>query len=644
MCECTGNIKQTLLDPSLTPEKFVEELERYTLSHEAINHPFLQNLSSDKLDKDETLDLLLRFFAAYSHFNKGFVGNVERLRDALTDETHKKILQENLDEENGNYDEEILIELEKMGIEREYVENIPHPELYRDMVATLEKKHNRSYSVTVSENIVAIKRSAMDDLIADGKIGLLAAVYFGSELIVPKLYSQLLEGLKQSCGISNRDARFLILHIDMDHDHAEHLREIVIANCITTEDREKLVTNTTKILNARAQSYDALLGHSGSLGEFECRSKILEMCEEHLAGVTKSDVPALPKKLKWNDTAVDDFVVMMPQSVNLELCDAALQCYQRGLSIDDITIGKNVDAKVFKTIEPFCASIRSKLLQQTGAVVIKGLDMESLGGAQNMEKMEACSKIAYFLICEHIGTVDGGARGKLFDVKDHGKDSEDDNVLFSVSNSELGWHTDGASKSRTYDAVGLLCISPASNGGGEFKLSNACNVYDDMAKVLPKFMMYELTRPLPRDILENGDGLGSAEDIGTTLSRSKDILKMRIHDNIFPIYAVDGDRMRFRYMRHWIITGHRKGCFRVPTLLRIAMDILDDTLDKDCLFNKALERGDMVFSNNAIIAHAREKFDDAPGYPPRHKVRAWLQIRSEPTANSHDEKEDHEVT
>jgi hypothetical protein len=48
-----------------------------------------------------------------------------------------------------------------------------------------------------------------------------------------------------------------------------------------------------------------------------------------------------------------------------------------------------------------------------------------------------------------------------------------DNVLFSVSDTEAGWHTDGASKDRVYDVVSLLCISPASEGG-KFRISNAC--------------------------------------------------------------------------------------------------------------------------------------------------------------------------
>ncbi len=200
-----------------------------------------------------------------------------------------------------------------------------------------------------------------------------------------------------------------------------------------------------------------------------------------------------------------------------------------------------------------------------------------------------------------------------------------DNVLFSVSDSEAGWHTDGASKDRVYDVVGLMCISPAAEGG-KFRFANACNVFNDLSEAMPKFFMYELTRSLPRDVLENGRGLGSM-GMGTVMSRASDVLAMRIRYNSYPIYVAEGDRMRFRYMRYWIETGHAKTGWKVPTFLRIAMDLLDDKLDKACVFHEALERGDIIFANNAMLAHARDSFKNGPGLPPRHKVRAWLQIQ-----------------
>ena len=158
-------------------------------------------------------------------------------------------------------------------------------------------------------------------------------------------------------------------------------------------------------------------------------------------------------------------------------------------------------------------------------------------------------------------------------------------------------------------------------------LSNACNAYDDLEMTLPKFMMYELERPLPRDVLENGQGKGTSDLYGA-LRRSSDLLAMRIQYNSYPIYTQTGDHMRFRYMRHWIETGHEKIGWKVPTLLKIAMDILDNKLDHYCCFNQALSRGEMMFGNNAMLAHARTSFKDSnPNKSPRHLLRVWLQLQ-----------------
>lgn len=341
----------------------------------------------------------------------------------------------------------------------------------------------------------------------------------------------------------------------------------------------------------------------------------------------------IPPKLTWSPTVRRNFTafttMVIPIEANNEVIAATLKCYQIGLKVDDIVIGKHVDPNLCKSLKDFCLSVRKRLIYETGAVLVKGLDMDALGGIQKLEMMTHCSRIASFIVSSFIGIVDGSARGKIFDVKNAKLNAmKADNVLFSVSDSECSWHTDGASKDRFYDAVALMCISPASEGGA-FHITNACNAYDAVEMRLPKFLMYELTRPLPRDVLENGKGKGTL-GLYDELSRSKEVLAMRIRYNSYPIYTINRNRMRFRYMRHWIETGHEKTCWKIPTLLKIAMDILDDELDNYRSFSKALERGDIIYGNNAVLAHSRDSFkDNDPHLPPRHLLRVWIQFPKE---------------
>ena len=134
----------------------------------------------------------------------------------------------------------------------------------------------------------------------------------------------------------------------------------------------------------------------------------------------------LPKKLNWPRTVTNNIenslVMWLPKEANDEIVDASLQVFEKGISVDDLDIGNDIttssrNEELFLATKTFANEVRNRLLHETGAVIIKGLDMEALGGVVELEKMTTCSKIAYFLICEHIGTVDATARGKLFDVK-----------------------------------------------------------------------------------------------------------------------------------------------------------------------------------------------------------------------------------
>lgn len=162
------------------------------------------------------------------------------------------------------------------------------------------------------------------------------------------------------------------------------------------------------------------------------------------ANVTSSanSLSMLPKKLNWSNAAMrhpkNAFFLCVPDQVKQELYKAAIECYNRGISVDDLDLTGDFPSSSFSSLKLFAVSVRNVLLHETGLVLLKGLDLDVFGFT-DPEKMVACSKIAYILICNHIGAVDGSARGRLFDVKDNeinAMDGKTDNVLFSVSNCE----------------------------------------------------------------------------------------------------------------------------------------------------------------------------------------------------------------
>ena len=131
------------------------------------------------------------------------------------------------------------------------------------------------------------------------------------------------------------------------------------------------------------------------------------------------------------------FFLPIPNSVKNKLYKAAFECYKRCISVDDLGLVDDFPSSAFSSLRPFAVSVRNSVLHETGLVLLKGLDLDVFG--VDSEKMVSCSKIAYYLICNHIGAVNGSARGRLFDVKDNkinAMDKKTDNVLFSAPNCE----------------------------------------------------------------------------------------------------------------------------------------------------------------------------------------------------------------
>jgi SAM-dependent methyltransferase/pyrroloquinoline quinone (PQQ) biosynthesis protein C len=326
----------------------------------------------------------------------------------------------------------------------------------------------------------------------------------------------------------------------------------------------------------------------------------------------------MPQKIRWKPYQFKSpeatLIKTLPVDAKASLEKVISHLVAEGVTAETYKLNA-ADKSELEPIVKFAAGIHQLVAVDTGAALVRGLNFGS----------EQASKLAYYILSSFIGEVDDSARGRLFDVKDSKLRSSSDNVLFSVGSSEAAWHTDGASVSKSYDAVALLCLQPASNGG-EIRISNAVNAFESLQARLPKFLMFELLRSVPRDVLENGTGKGTRGDVLLNLCRSPNLLRHRVRNNAFPIYVDGGDSMRFRYMRYWIETGHSKAGLKMSPLLSVAMDLLDNALDESKLWDDRMQPGDIMYCNNLLTAHARNGFSNEPGDAPRHKVRVWLKL------------------
>jgi SAM-dependent methyltransferase len=339
-----------------------------------------------------------------------------------------------------------------------------------------------------------------------------------------------------------------------------------------------------------------------------------------------------PKEVLWNCMDYGDrFVLPMPQVVVDELVESACMCIKKGIDHTNYMPG---DVWPLTHVKRFGQECANRLMRKHGNLIIRGFDVDAL--ADTEPERERLAKLCYYILMTCTGNIDV-TRGRLFDVKDRSLDVHQDNVLFSATSQECGWHSDGSSRDWFPDMVCLLCIRPALEGG-EFQIANTCNAFYDLSMRLPKFLMHELTRPLCRDIIEKGasSGFGSEmlkdkpESFWTSFSRQPNILRQRVRLNNYPIYERNEKtrQTKFRHLDHWLESGHMKAGLRISPLLKIATAELDKALHRGCRFDRRLERGEIAMANNHLVAHRRNAFSDVKSsdHHGRLLVRCWMKV------------------
>merc|ERR1712048_1091809 len=172
------------------------------------------------------------------------------------------ILKENQDEECGIYDDETKEGIRSMGLDVDALVNVPHRELFKrcsDRIAHVSKAVDldaQTYETIAAPLTAAFFESCGGKGNAATSI---AAMYFGSEYIVPQMYSQIYGCVSADRRLSIDDVAFFLLHMEMDTTHADHMREIVLAHCTDRAARVDMMEAVTSIMAARCKFFDIFI-------------------------------------------------------------------------------------------------------------------------------------------------------------------------------------------------------------------------------------------------------------------------------------------------------------------------------------------------------------------------------------------------
>jgi pyrroloquinoline quinone (PQQ) biosynthesis protein C len=245
-------------DALVSAEEAVDALTATALNHRAVRHPYLAALADGTLPDPAwaLADFARQYLGYVAHFPRYLTALISRLEIPA----HRQALLENLMEESGQYDTAELETLAGLGIAAEWIEGVPHPQLFerfRLAVAGAGGDDAKEEPEVVSwrEMLLAVlsQGSASE---AVGALGL------GTEAIVSTLYQAFGTAIERSGTLDPRDTVFFPLHTAVDDAHQASLRQIAIDCAASERGRADLALGMQKALALRDSFWSWLHEHA----------------------------------------------------------------------------------------------------------------------------------------------------------------------------------------------------------------------------------------------------------------------------------------------------------------------------------------------------------------------------------------------
>ncbi len=221
--------------------------------HRAVRHPYLEALRTGSFSNMlwALRDFALHYYGYSAHFGRYLTVTISRLEDPR----HRQALMDNCTEESGCYDADDLDALEQAGIQREWIEGVPHPALF--------SRFREALGLHGTTGIDGVEVSCWRDLfyatLSQGSaLQAIGALGFGTEAIVSRIYDNFTQALART-DLAARDTVFFPLHGKVDDQHHETMMDIARDLYRGERDRKELEEGMRKALFLRAAFWDFLL-------------------------------------------------------------------------------------------------------------------------------------------------------------------------------------------------------------------------------------------------------------------------------------------------------------------------------------------------------------------------------------------------
>jgi pyrroloquinoline quinone (PQQ) biosynthesis protein C len=231
----------------------IKDLIEESLNHRAVNHPYLAALGSGDIPD---IHWALRDFADhYYGYSLHFPRYLTTVISKLEEPAHRASLLQNLTEESGHYDDEELAELAAIGVQREWIEGIPHPQLFRRFREAVGVTHYDPDAEAIE--LVCWRESFLTTLTHGSAAEALGALGLGTENIVSTIYVPFVKAIART-DLHPHDTVFFPLHTAVDDHHQEALEEISLAFAATPGGKGDLRRGMIKALSLRSSFWDWL--------------------------------------------------------------------------------------------------------------------------------------------------------------------------------------------------------------------------------------------------------------------------------------------------------------------------------------------------------------------------------------------------
>lgn len=232
-------------------DDFIDALCEEACSSAAVHHPYLKAFQNG--DFPDPQRAIRDFALEYGCYSAAFTRYLNAVIGNLDNERHRKILQHNLAEEHGNAHDVALPPAVLATVEGQ-----PHAQLFRRFQQALNI--NDAYRRAHPPSAASLQwRDRFARLCESNACAGVGAIGIGTELIVSRIYQQILVGLQQHSKLTLTQRVFFDLHSECDDQHASDLLEIARSLATTPEAREQIAYGARAAIRMRVAFWDAML-------------------------------------------------------------------------------------------------------------------------------------------------------------------------------------------------------------------------------------------------------------------------------------------------------------------------------------------------------------------------------------------------